>query len=134
MAGLKSLALAVWAFVLIGTMRLALTVMPYRTLARLLPQPGRRKPDGWVKTRTARAMRRAAQWPPRASCLPQALAGSVLLSLQGYACQVRIGVAPADGRAFRAHAWLLCGGDIIVGDGENLSEFVTITDLRGGPA
>lgn len=134
MARLKSTALALWALSLIAAIRLGLALMPYRVLARLLPPAGHRKPDGWVKTRTARAMRRASRWLPSATCLPQALAGSVMLALQGYDCQVRIGVAPSQPRSFRAHAWLLCGDDVIVGDGEDLSEFVTITDLRGGPA
>ena len=131
-ARLKSAALTLQAFLLLLAIKVGLTVMPYRKLARILPQPGVRAADGWVKTRTARSMAKAARWLPSATCLPQALAGSVMLGLQGYHSRVQIGVAPVSGKPFRAHAWLICGQDVIIGDGENLDQFVTMTDLRGG--
>lgn len=133
MAWLKSTALTLAAFVLLLLVKAGLSVMPYRRLARFLPPAGRRRPDGWVKTRTARAIHRAASWLPSATCLPQALAGSAILSLQGYSSKVRIGVASLPDRRLRAHAWLMCGEDIIVGDSETLTDFVTLTELRGSP-
>lgn len=132
MAWLKPTALTLGALVLLLLFKAALSLMPYRRLARFLPPPGRRPPTGWIKTRTARALQRAAHWLPSATCLPQALAGNAMLSLQGYESRVRIGVAALPGRRLRAHAWLLCGDDIVVGDSEELTDFVTMTDLRGG--
>jgi hypothetical protein len=132
MAWLKSTALMLAAFVLLLLVKAGLSLMPYRRLVRFLPPPGKSRPDGWVKTRTARALHRAAHWLPSATCLPQALAGNAMLSLQGYESRIRIGVAASPGRRLRAHAWLLCGDDVLIGDSENLTEFVTMTDLRGG--
>lgn len=134
MAWLKSTALTLEAFALLMLVKVGLSAMPYSKLARFLPAPGTRPADGWVKTRTARAMNRASAWFPAATCLPQALAGSALLALQGYDSRVRIGVAALPNRRLKAHAWLLCGDDVIIGDSENLMDFATMTDLRRGSA
>lgn len=131
MAWLKSTALTLEALALLLIVKVGLSAMSYQKLARFLPRPGTRDPDGWVKTRTARAMQRAAAWFPAATCLPQALAGNAMLALQGYDSQVRIGVMATPDQKFRAHAWLLCGEDVIIGDSENLSDFVTMTHLGG---
>lgn len=129
-AALTFRALTLAAAGLLLILKAALTMASYRRVSRLLPSPAGRPAPGWVKTRTARAIHKASHWIPDATCLPQALAGSVLLSLQGYGSTVRIGVAPAADQPFRAHAWLMCGEDVIVGDGEDLSAFQPLTDIR----
>lgn len=119
------------AFCLLALMKLGLSIFTYRQLIHFLPVRGHARASGWVKTRTARALQRAARYLPSATCLPQALAGHVMLALQGYESHIRIGVAPS-GDAFRAHAWLMCDEDILIGDSEDLVDFVRLTDIKAG--
>lgn len=51
-----------------------------------------------------------------ASCLTQALAGWIILTRHSTPARVKIGVASPAERAFAAHAWLECGGKVILGD------------------
>lgn len=61
-------------------------------------------------------MQRALPFTLRASCLTQALAGWIMLSRHGAMSRVKIGVASPEQRGFSAHAWLECGGQVILGD------------------
>lgn len=114
---------------LLTLLRILLGLMPYRRLAPLMSASDRRRPPGWVKTRTAHALARAARIVPFATCLPQAMTGHLLFRLQGYSSTVRVGVAPVQGRGFRAHAWLVCGDDVIIGGSEDLPSFRPLVDL-----
>lgn len=125
-------ALTVAATVLLLGLSVSLALLSYRRLEPLLPLSASPPAPGWVKTRTARAIRRARAVTPGASCLPQAIAGGLLLKMQGYGSVIRIGVAPAADRPFKAHAWLVCGKDVIVGDGGDLADFKPLTDLTKG--
>jgi hypothetical protein len=51
----------------------------------------------------------------RDSCLAEALAAHWLLAAAGRASVVRIGIAPATGRQFAAHAWLESQGRAVLG-------------------
>jgi hypothetical protein len=70
--------------------------------------------------------------PPAGRCLIEALAGHVLLGRKGLATDLRIGVArDADG-AFKAHAWLERGGNIVLGElGAELEQYTPFPALRG---
>ncbi len=59
---------------------------------------------------------RALAFSWRASCLTQALAGWIMLTRHGTPSRVKIGVASPEQHAFSAHAWLECGGQVILGD------------------
>ncbi len=54
--------------------------------------------------------------PLTLSCLEQALAAKITLGREGYPALVRIGVASGKGAQLRAHAWLECNDEIIIGD------------------
>jgi hypothetical protein len=55
---------------------------------------------------------------PGATCLTQALAAQVLLAQSGYHSRIEIGVTKDDERHFRAHAWVVCGNEIVIGGAE----------------
>jgi hypothetical protein len=66
-----------------------------------------------------RCIARALPFSWHASCLTQALAGWIMLTRHGTASRVKIGVASPAQQAFKAHAWLECGGLVILGDIED---------------
>lgn len=110
--------------------RLSLALAPFRVVRRTLPASREGAAPSWVLTRTRWAVGAAARVAFGATCLPQALAANALLSLQGYASTIRIGVRRNDVGAIQAHAWLLSGDRVVVGDdGERLESFSTITDI-----
>jgi hypothetical protein len=62
------------------------------------------------------AVTTAARRVPRATCLTQALAGTLLLSGNGHPAMLRLGVAKRVEGGLRAHAWIDSGGETILGD------------------
>lgn len=62
------------------------------------------------------AVRTAAIYIPRATCLTQVLAAKYQLERSGRRSRIHIGVASDNGR-FLAHAWLECEGKTILGGG-----------------
>jgi len=70
--------------------------------------------DVW---RRAHAVKRAARFVPRASCLTQALALQTVLARDGEACALVLGVdgAPDALKPFEAHAWVEWRGRVIIG-------------------
>ena len=109
-----------------------LRMMPFLRLERWLdrlaapPIATGREPDlsrqiaevNWAETAVAN------RFMP-ATCLVQALAGSVMLRRRGIACELRIGVrhrATAGPAPIEAHAWLECEGRVAVGNIESLPE------------
>src|SRR5580692_3879825 len=65
-----------------------------------------------------RAMAAALPFSWRATCLTQSLAAWIMFTRRGISCRLKIGVASPAHDVFRAHAWLECGGEIVVGDTE----------------
>jgi hypothetical protein len=102
------------AWLLLGTIRVALWLLPFRVVQSLLaqPNPSSRSVEieqiGWAVTV-------AAAYLPFARCLPQALAAQTLLLRHGYAADLRIGVARDFGDRLEAHAWVECDGRIVIG-------------------
>ncbi|MCV2877661.1 lasso peptide biosynthesis B2 protein [Sedimentimonas flavescens] len=73
-----------------------------------------------------RAISRAARIVPwRSDCLVQARAAQAWLTGEGIASQIRLGARRLPDGAFGAHAWLVCGQDIITGG--DVSEFQPFT-------
>ena len=62
------------------------------------------------------AVRAAGRRVPGATCLVSSLALQRLLSRHGHASELHIGVARRDG-AFAAHAWVVCDGQVLDGEG-----------------
>jgi len=100
------------------------TFLPFRWYAFLL---GRQtEPDlnamnsSWEKEFLLpyqRAILRGSKYLPfECKCLVQAIAGRMLLFFRGYDCRLYLGVFKKDDQ-LKAHAWLNCDGDVLVGRG-----------------
>ncbi|HEX5417400.1 MAG TPA: lasso peptide biosynthesis B2 protein [Chloroflexota bacterium] len=109
--------------VLLGIIQIALRVLPFRVVRRLLAglaQPRRRSArvgldpvavESVVWAATAAGRRMLGDHP----CLPRALAVHFVLTRCGYLAQLRIGVAKDPAGRLQAHAWVESGGVIVVG-------------------
>lgn len=106
------------AFVVVTLVRFALLLLPFRIVHRLVgarassPRPASQTVpvDQIVHAVTTAA--------PRAACLAQALAASLLLRRYGHDATLRVGVAKdVDGRV-HAHAWLESAGVTVLGEPE----------------
>ncbi len=110
-------SLLMQSVLLIGTARLALWVLPFNVVRRLMARRARgsstRRPTteriGW-------AISVAKRFVPKGNCLPQALAAESLLARGGYPVEFRIGVVKTDRGGLEAHAWVESGGRLVVGD------------------
>jgi hypothetical protein len=116
------------AYAVLCTTRLALHVLPFRCTRRLLKRPGssglRSPVDRFVW-----GVRTAARYVPQATCLTQAISLQRLLAHAGQFSHVEIGVAKTPG--FEAHAWVVCGGRILIG-GEETAKYAAILSLEVG--
>jgi hypothetical protein len=114
------------AFVLLGVMRAAIVLFPFRKItAHLGLAPGASpevsesalcvKPTdiGWA------VQAAAARTPWQSACLVQALTGMVMLGRRGINATLYLGVArdESGAEAMAAHAWLRCGDNILTGAG-----------------
>ncbi len=126
-------ALTLRSLVVVSAFRLGLTFTTYNKLRNHIPTPRKGyAPDDTLRL-VARAVMRAARWVPRASCLTQALSAQYLLARSGYASEIRIGVAADQEARFKAHAWLLSDGKIVVGGSERqINAYTVLTDLGAG--
>lgn len=101
---------------LLVAVRLALTILGYARLRRLLPRAEASAASPHHARNMGRRIERMARFVPGASCLTQAIALHVLLERQGHRSQIEIGVARegADAR-FAAHAWVTCEDHVVLG-------------------
>jgi len=114
---------------LLWAVRLALWVLPFRGIEKLLATPSRRTPpDGAsvVPEQVARAVRLAGRCVPAATCLAQAIVAVMLLRRRGHDAALRIGVRRPDRRAFDAHAWVECNQRIVIGLIDALDEYTPL--------
>jgi len=122
-------ALLARAWLALACARLELAVAPFALLRK---QPRVSRTQGADAGSAAWAIRTAARFVPRATCLVQALAAHRLLARLGYDSRLHIGVAkpprnaPGAGNGpvedwaseFDAHAWVEYGGAVLVGVSE----------------
>lgn len=74
----------------------------------------------WAVTLVSRAV-------PAATCLTQAIALQALFEHAGCPCRLEIGVSMTE--AFEAHAWVVCGNEVVLGDvGHSRFERVAVLD------
>ena len=97
---------------------------------QLLPLPGRayylkdarvsRRPprNATSSQEICRAVEIAARFNPGAACLAQARVGCAMLNRFGYPAEVKLGVSKNLSR-LEAHAWVECGGAVVMGNSEN---------------
>jgi hypothetical protein len=101
----------------LGLSRLLLIALPFGRIAPWL----QRGPDsGAGDAATVLAVRQAVtvaarNVPWNAVCLPQAMAAKAMLARRGQGSALHLGAAMAGGR-LSAHAWLVAGGEIVVGE------------------
>ncbi len=131
----RELRLATLAWVALMCARLGLSILGYKRISRHLPAPGRRAAPPAFKRRVRRRITLAARFVPGASCLPQALAGRILLAWRGYSSEIHLGVKAEPSGQIAAHAWLTSGEEIVLGDlGVDISEYSHLMVLDGADA
>lgn len=72
----------------------------------------------------------ARRLPWRADCLVQALAGQAMLRRRGIAGTIAIGTGRHPDGSFAAHAWLVCGDQVILGG--DVSRYIPLIDPAEG--
>ncbi len=113
--------LLVEAAFVVPVVRIALTILPFRFVhhgvaaaTRFLHRPAPAVPH--TLNRVTWAVTTVASRVPRATCLTQALAATLLLVRHGHAATLRVGVAKNDDGILCAHAWLESAGQAILGE------------------
>ncbi|UVI39090.1 lasso peptide biosynthesis B2 protein [Qipengyuania spongiae] len=121
----------VYAFVVLARVRIGLSLGSYRSVQQWIERntTGRETYDIPVHV-AAWSVSNAARFVPGALCLAQALAVRYLLLRANRECVIRIGVKSGEDKPFGAHAWVLYGGECIIGGREeNLQTFNRLVDL-----
>lgn len=122
------------ALLLLGIIRLALWVLPFRKVHDFVLRY-RRRNEGLNPHEIAPAViggfiDRAARLVPRATCLTQALAAQVMLARRGHSSVLHFGGKTVAGK-FTAHAWVEAEGTIVVGEAVS-GEFSGFQKRQGG--
>ena len=74
------------------------------------------------------AIHAAVRRMPWVTCLARALALQRLLAQRGHASELRVGVAKV-GQDFSAHAWLVLGDRVLIGD-EDLGQYTALASWK----
>lgn len=114
------------ALCLVAAVRIGLFLLPFRTIQRLAARARRRARPIHSVGRCVWAVRASSRYVPGATCLTQALAAQVLLAESGFDSRIEIGVTKDEQRRFRAHAWVVCGEEIVIG-GAEADRYVPLT-------
>ncbi len=128
--------LRVSAPVLITVCRVALGVFSFQRLQRIVltlapSAGGRAGGDSRSLDEVGPVVARAGRLV-RGNCLPQALAGYMLLAWRGQSPQLRVGVSKGRSGRLVAHAWLECAGRVVVGEDGDLSQYTQLMVLDEG--
>jgi hypothetical protein len=122
-------------FVLLFTVRLGLWWMSFKRLQAYLARValnGGRPPN--LRPISARRMAgfvtAAGRYVPGASCLTQSLVAATLLRRAGHAAVLRLGVGRDGENTFRAHAWVECDGEVVIGQIENFGSYSPLPSLE----
>ena len=105
------------AALFLGVSRLVLLTVPFARIAPWLRRsPDRGLHDARIVLAVGDAVTIAARNVPwNAVCLPQAMAAKAMLARRGQGSALHLGAAKA-GSGLTAHAWLVAGGEIVVGE------------------
>jgi hypothetical protein len=127
-------SLVLRSLLLVAAIRLALWVAPLSRLREFLSKPliAAAFPSHLVQVpveRLAWVVQAASRRIPAASCLTQSLALQFLLSRSGHASSIRIGVAKDPESGFQAHAWVDCGGQIMLNRPEEVAGYTRLASL-----
>lgn len=116
MSSPRKLAPALQALAIVVPIRLALWVLPFRIVHRFVGSRTRRPSGHYSVEQIVWAIGAASRRVPRATCLTQAFAASVMLAANGHEGTLRVGVAKDDDGRLRAHAWIEHDGQTVLGD------------------
>jgi hypothetical protein len=103
------------ALFLVSAIRLGLCLLPFRVLQRFAQRERAKSSAEHSAGQCVWAVRAVSRYVPCASCLTQALAGQALLTNFGHQSHIEIGVRKDEQTRFLAHAWLVCGDQIVIG-------------------
>lgn len=117
--------------ILLWAIRLALWLLPFRVVRRLVGSLSRTEPPGTTASvdQIARALRTMPRVVPSATCLTQALAAQVMLSRRGHHAELRFGVAKDEVGNLQAHAWVESGGRVVTGGHGTVDGFTPLPPL-----
>ncbi len=137
--------LFLWALCLLLGVRCLLKLLPFRIWRPLLmrfasapdgQEAGRGTRDIDNKQHVAvsqvtRAVEQASRFIPGVKCLARALTTGILLRRYGFDPCLRLGVKLETASGFTAHAWVVCGGAVVIGKLVDLEEY-NLLPLREG--
>jgi hypothetical protein len=103
---------------LLGSIRIGLWLLPFAVVQRMALRSGRKSTTAQPANHLVWAVKAIGRRLPGATCLTQALAAQALLARSDHQSRLQIGVAKDERRGFQAHAWLISGGRIVIGESE----------------
>ena len=120
------------AWILLGIIRLGLSLLPFSTLIKVLSVISplvARVDEELSEDQLVWAVETASRSVPKATCLAQALTVQLFLKKSGRQARLRIGVAGGKNSALNAHAWVESRGKVITG-GPNPADFTSLLTLE----
>ena len=113
------------AFFVVGVSRVSLWALPF-AIARRVVIATAGEAEGIPMEGLVWAVKVASRYLPRATCLTQALAAQALLARAGHKSCIEIGVAKDAEHRFEAHAWVICGDQVVIG-GPDIGRYTLVT-------
>jgi Transglutaminase-like superfamily len=114
------------ALFLVGAVRAGLWLLPFRVVRRLIGGSSQHAGTIGSVAQCVWAVRASSRFVPGATCLTQALTAQALLARSGYESRLEIGVTKDEAGRFRAHAWVVFAGAIVIG-GAEADRYVPLT-------
>jgi len=127
--------LLIEAFMLIGTIKLTLMMLPFKTVRRLLnkaisaAQEAQPADPSFIRMAVWSVDVASSYVPRTKTCLPRALTVQMLLGRRGYPVQLHLGVARDEMGGLKGHAWVEYQGQAIIG-GEQELAFIPLSALE----
>jgi hypothetical protein len=124
-------------FILLGLIRLGLGWLPFQKmldiLANLSQASSNQQPSEPIRLeQMVHAVETSSRYlPGEVLCLPRALTMQVLMRHQGYAPQLRIGVAKGEQGDLEAHAWVEHQGNVVMGYMRDLARYTPLPSFKG---
>lgn len=114
--------------VLIAISRIGLWCLPFRWMNRWIDRESFARRSRRVRSssesveRIVWAIEIASRAIP-ASCLAQAMAGTILLARRGYSASLHLGVMRGSQESLGAHAWVECEGQVVLGRNDRFEQY-----------
>lgn len=129
---LRDRNLLIITFTLLTLIRLAMWLLPFRTLQSLVnrsSQISSKQAKINIDTITWAVEISSRYMPGGVKCLARALTTQILMNWQGYSSQLRIGVAKENNATLAAHAWVEYQGQVIMGNLSDLERFTPLLSI-----